>query len=203
MTHILHIDSSIFAADGTSSALAAEFVAGLRAVDPAITVTHRDLGTEPVPHLDAETFGAFLTDPAERTARQAELAGRSDRLVAELQAADTVVLGVPMYNFQVPSQLKAWFDHVARAGITFRYTPNGPEGLLTGRNAFVFTARGGLYAGGEQDTQTPYLLQFLGFLGITDVTVSHAEGLAMGDEARAAGLARARADIHRLTGVAA
>ncbi len=198
MSHVLHIDSSIFGADGTSSTLAAEFVAGLRAADPAITVTRRDLGNAPPPHLDAETFKAFLTAPEERSAHQQQLAQRSDELVAELQAADTLVLGVPMYNFQVPSALKAWFDHVARAGITFRYTAEGPEGLLTGKRAYVFTARGGTYPA-EQDTQTPYVRQFLGFLGITDVTVSHAEGLAMGDEAREQGLAQARAEIRTLT----
>lgn len=202
MSHILHIDSSIFGADGASSTLAAEFVERVRATDPAATVTRRDVGNEPPPHLDAETFSAFLTAPDERSARQQQLAQLSDDLVAELQAADTVVLGVPMYNFQVPSALKAWFDHVARAGITFRYTAEGPEGLLTGKRAFVFAARGGMYPA-DQDTQTPYIRQFLGFLGITDVTISHAEGLAMGDEAREQGLAQARSEIRELTKKAA
>lgn len=202
MSHILHIDSSIFGADGSSSTLAAEFVDNLRAANPAATVTRRDLGNEPPPHLDAETFSAFLTAPAERSTRQQELAQLSDDLVAELQAADTVVLGVPMYNFQVPSALKAWFDHVARAGITFRYTQDGPEGLLTGKRAFVFAARGGRYTA-DQDTQTPYIRQFLGFLGITDVTISYAEGLAMGDEAREQSLAQARGEIRKLTQQAA
>ena len=202
MSHILHIDSSIFGADGTSSTLAAEFVARQRSADPTITVTRRDLGSEPPPHLDADTFSAFLTAPDDRSPHQQKLAQLSDDLVAELQAADTLVLGVPMYNFQVPSALKAWFDHVARAGITFRYTADGPEGLLTGKRAYVFAARGGMYSA-DQDTQTPYVRQFLGFLGITDVTISHAEGLAMGDEAREQGLAQARTEIHELTRQAA
>ena len=197
MSHILHIDSSMFGTDGTSSTLAAEFVDSLRASDSAITVTRRDLGSEPPPHLDADTFNAFLTAPEKRNAHQQKLAQLADDLVAELRAADTLVLGVPMYNFQVPSALKAWFDHVARAGVTFRYTAEGPEGLLTGKRAYVFAARGGMYPA-DQDMQTPYIRQFLGFLGITDVTISHAEGLAMGDEAREQGLAQARTEIHEL-----
>lgn len=197
MTHILHIDSSMFGADGMSSGLAAEFVERLRQGHPGAAVTRRDLSADPLPHLDAARFGALITAPAERSPRQAELAAESDTLVAELQAADVLVLGVPMYNFQVPSQLKAWFDHVARAGITFRYTADGPEGLLAGRRAYVFTARGGIYPS-DADTQTPYIRQFLAFLGITDVTVRHAEGLAMGDEAREQGIAHARGEIERL-----
>jgi FMN-dependent NADH-azoreductase len=201
MTQILHIDSSIFGADGTSSQLAAEFVDELRARDPEAVVIRRDLGTEPLPHLDAETFGAFTTAEDQRTPRQAELVARSDALVGELWAADVIVLGVPMYNFQVPSQLKAWFDHVARAGVTFQYTENGPEGFLKDKRAYVFAARGGIY--GDADTQTPYIRQFLGFLGITDVTVRHAEGLAMGEEAREQGLAAARGDLAELSRQAA
>lgn len=202
MTNILHIDSSIFGADGVSSGLAAQFVDRLRESDPRARVTRRDLTAEPLPHLDAERFTALITGPAERTERQAAIAAESDRLVAELRAADVIVLGVPMYNFQIPSQLKAWFDHVARAGVTFRYTAEGPEGLLTGKSAYVLTARGGIHAPAD-DHQIPYVRQFLGFLGITDVTVRHAEGLAMGEETRAEGLAHARGEVARLAALAA
>jgi FMN-dependent NADH-azoreductase len=121
----------------------------------------------------------------------------SDALISELQAADTIVFAVPMYNFSVPSTLRAYFDHIARAGVTFRYTANGPEGLLKGKKAYVFITRGGVYANGI-DTQTPYLKQFLGFVGITDVQFVYAEGLSMGDDVRQQSLNAAHHAIHEL-----
>ena len=195
MTRVLQINSSIFSDGGQSTALADDFVARLRAADPTATVVRRDLAAEPLPHLDAERFGAFVTAPTERTERQAALAAESDALVDELQAADLLVLGAPMYNFNVPSQLKAWFDHVARAGRTFRYTENGPEGLLSGR-AVVFGTHGGVH--GEHDRETPYVRQFLGFLGIDDVRFVTAEGLAMGEDTRDRALAEARERLSAL-----
>ncbi len=120
---------------------------------------------------------------------------KSDELVAELQAADIVVIAAPLYNFGISSQLKTYFDWIARAGVTFRYTANGPEGLVTGKKVFVVSARGGKYLGTPNDTQTPYLKTFLGFLGMTDVSFIHAEGLNMGPEAETAALAAAREAI--------
>ena len=121
---------------------------------------------EPVPHLNAERFGAFITKPEERSAAQHAVVAYSDALIDELKQADVIVLGLPMYNFGVPSQLKAYFDHIARAGVTFKYTDKGPVGLLTGKKVYVFAARGGLYAGTPLDTQTSYVRDFLRFLGI-------------------------------------
>jgi FMN-dependent NADH-azoreductase len=122
----------------------------------------------------------------------------SDALVAELRRADVLVLGLPMYNFGVPSQLKAWYDHVARAGITFRYTANGPEGLLTGKKAYIFAARGGEYAAGGDDWQARFVRVILGFVGITDVELVLAEGLAISEARREASIVQARSALRKL-----
>ena len=127
----------------------------------------------------------------------------SDLLIGELERADVIVLGLPMYNFGVPSMLKAYFDHVARAGVTFRYTDKGPVGLLGGKQAYVFAARGGLYAGTPADTQTAYVRAFLRFLGIEEVEFVYAEGLAIGDTSRNGALARAQSEIERIAGALA
>lgn len=143
-----------------------------------------------------ERFQSFLAKSEERTPEQQAVAGFSDALIDELKAADVIVLGLPMYNFGVPSTLKAYFDHVARAGATFRYTENGlPQGLLAGKKAYVFATRGGLHAGTPLDTQTGYVRDFLRFLGIEDVEFVYAEGLAMGDTAKADALAKAQRAI--------
>ena len=188
MRTILHLKASIFGDDGQSSRLAAEFVARM----PASRVIARDLARHPVPHLDAARFGAFLSKPESRTAEQRAVLAYSDQLIEELRQADTIVLGLPMYNFGIPSQLKAYFDHVARAGVTFRYTEDGAVGLLTGKQAFVFAARGGRYAGTTKDTQTAYVRDFLAFLGVSDVEFVYAEGLALGADVQARSLAGAR-----------
>lgn len=198
MTTILHIDSGIFGAQSASNGLSAAFVDALRAAQPKIAVIRRDLATDPLPHLDATLAASFMTAPADRDGAVAEAGARSDAAVAELQAADILVIGLPMYNFNVPSTFKAWFDHVARAGVTFRYTAQGPEGLLTGKKAYILTARGGRYTGTGADHQEPFIRQFLGFLGITDVTFVYAEGLKMGEEAAAAALQAARSEIATL-----
>jgi len=198
MTKVLKINSSIYSQDGQSSQLASQFIDALRERDPVTQVIERDVATEPLPHLDAARFQAFLTKPEERTAAQQAIAGDSDALIQELRDADVIVLGVPMYNFGISSQLKAYFDHVARAGVTFRYTEKGPVGLLTGKKAYVFATRGGAYAGTPGDTQTAYVRQFLGFLGIGDVEFVYAEGLAYGPAARDSSLAQARAAIQNL-----
>lgn len=199
MTTLLQINSSLFADGGQSSQLANRFVAGWRDSHKDAQVIQRDLAREPIPHLTAERFQAFLSKPEERSAEQKAVAEYSDQLIAELRKADVIVLGLPMYNFGVPSMLKAYFDHVARAGITFRYTDKGPVGLLTGKKVYVFATRGGYYAGTAKDTQTIYVRDFLAFLGITDVEFVYAEGIAMGDAPKQASLAKAQNEIQSMT----
>lgn len=155
----------------------------------------RDLGDTPVPQLAESWVTANFTPPGERTAAQAETLALSDALVAELRAADTLVIGLPVYNFAIPAALKAWVDHVARAGETFRYTETGPEGLLTGKRAILAVASGGVEAGSALDFATPYMRHLLGFLGITDVTVIAADRMALDAEA---GLRKAAAEIASL-----
>ena len=198
METLLQIRASLFSDKGQSSQLADRFVANWRRANPEGRVTVRDLALEPVPHLDAARFGAFLAKPEDRTEQQAAVVAYSDRLIGELKAADVIVLGLPLYNFGVPSMLKAYFDHIARAGVTFRYTETGPVGLLVGKQAFVFAARGGLYAGTPRDTQTPYVRDFLRFLGIADVQFTYAEGLNIGPAVKEASIAKARAQIDQL-----
>ncbi len=195
MTTLLQLNSSLFSTGGQSSRLAREFVDEWRAANPGATVIARDLAHSPVPHLDAERFGAFLAKPESRTPQQQAVIDYSNELIDELRRADVIVLGLPMYNFGVPSTLKAYFDHVARAGVTFKYTEKGPVGLLTGKKAYVIATRGGLYAGTPNDTQTSDMRQILGFLGITDVDFVYAEGLAIN---RDHALATARAALSGL-----
>ncbi len=201
MKSLLQINASLFSKGGASSGLAEKFVAQWRASNPEGRVIARDLAQDPVPHLTAERFGAFLAKPEDRTPEQREAAEFSDALISELEAADVIVLGLPMYNFGVPSTLKAYFDHVARAGRTFKYTEKGPEGLLIGKKAFVFATRGGLYAGTPLDSQTGYVRDFLRFLGISDVEFVYAEGLAYGDAAKAESLAKAGRAIEAINSV--
>jgi len=182
MKTLLVIKSSLFNGQGQSSRLADAFVERWREGHPDGRVLCRDLALEPVAHLSAEAFTGFQLEPGERSPAQHAATAVSDSLIAELKGADAVVLGLPMYNFSVPSTLKAWMDHVARAGVTFRYTENGPQGLVGDRPLYVFAARGGRYAGTEMDTQTPLIRMFFGMLGITDIHFTYAEGLALGDE---------------------
>src|SRR3954468_7623847 len=188
---LLQIQSSILESQGQSSRLAERFVGEWRERHPRAEVIVRDVGREPVPHLTAERFQAFLAQPEARTPEQRAVAEFSDGLIDELRRADVIVLGLPMYNFGVPSSLKAYFDHVARAGQTFRYTEQGPKGLLEGKKAYVFATRGGRYAGTAMDTQTGFVRDFLRFIGIEDVEFVYAEGLAMGDEPRREALEKA------------
>jgi FMN-dependent NADH-azoreductase len=199
MTTLLQIKASISHDQGLSSQLANNFVAAYRRSHPEAKVLVREVASaEPVPHLNGERFGAFIAKPEERTDAQHAVVAYSDALIEELKRADIVVIGLPMYNFGVPSQLKAYFDHIARAGVTFKYTATGPVGLLTGKKVYVFAARGGLYAGTTLDTQTGYVRDFLAFLGMKDVQFVYAEGLAVSSESREAGLARAAAEIASL-----
>src|SRR5580658_2594872 len=199
MTTLLQIKASISHDQGLSSQLANNFVAAYRKSHPAAKVLVREVASaEPVPHLNGERFGAFIARPEARTDAQHAVVAYSDALIDELKRADIVVIGLPMYNFGVPSQLKAYFDHIARAGETFRYTATGPVGLLTGKKVYVFAARGGLYAGSALDTQTSYVRDFLRFVGIEDIEFVYAEGLAISAESKAAGLAKAAEHIGRL-----
>ena len=196
MKTILQLNSSIFSDGGQSSTLANELVAHLR--EPGVEVIRRDLARDPVPHLDAERFASFIAKPESRTLKQDAFVAYSDGLIAELKRADVIVLGLPMYNFGLPSTLKAYFDQIARAGVTFKYTEKGAVGLLTGKKAYVVAARGGYYAGKPGDTQTAYVRDFLAFLGITDVEFVYAEGLAIGEAVKTASLAKARIEIEKL-----
>lgn len=198
MKTLLQIKASLFSDQGQSSQLAERFVAGWKAANPGARIVTRDLSRDPVPHLTAERFQAFLAKPGERTLQQQADAAYSDALIDELKAADVIVLALPMYNFGVPSTLKAYFDHIARAGHTFRYTANGAEGLLEGKKAIVVATRGGVYAGTPLDTQTAYVRDFLRFIGIDDVEFVYAEGLALGAEPKARALAQAEKAIRSL-----
>lgn len=196
MSTLLNIQSSLHSDDGASSQLARRFVDQWRAANPHGAIIERDLARNPVPHLDAERFGAFTTPAERRTAAQQVVVEYSDGLIGELQCADTIALGLPLYNFGVPSTLKAYFDHIARAGVTFRYTEQGPVGLLTGKQAFVFAARGGIYDGA--DLQPQYVRNFLSFLGIEAVQFVFAEGLALGEASKRRSLERALDDVAAL-----
>ncbi len=198
MTTILQLNNSIFGDEGQSSRLADEFITRMRESEQGLRVIRRDLGADPLSHLTAERFQAALTDPDERTPSQAREAAPADTVIEELEEADILLIASPVYNFNVTSTLKAWFDHVARAGRTFRYTESGAEGLLRGKTAYVFVTSGGQYKGGELDFPTPYIRHMLGFVGITDVHFVHAEGLAMGEETGAAALREAHERIGTL-----
>lgn len=192
---ILQINASARSEGANSTRIANAVVERLRAANPGSSLKVRDLGKEPVPVLDAVELGALFTPSERRTPEQAASVAARDALIAEVQAADAIVLGVPMYNLGNPVQLKTWIDAIARAGVTFRYTASGPEGLLKGKTAYVALARGGRYRGTPGDAQTPYLKSILGFLGITDVRFIYAEGLNMGEEATRKGFAEAQADL--------
>ncbi len=177
MSNILYITASIRSdAESISRGLGQSIVDGLAAKSGA-SVTTRDLAANDLPYVSAERFGANLTPAADRTPEQAELAAIADTLIAELQAADTIVIASPIYNFGPPAVLKAWADLVARVGTTFRYTANGPEGLLTGKKAYLAIASGGTPVGADFDYMSRWLTFFLGFLGITDVAIVAADGI--------------------------
>ncbi|ESX66262.1 MULTISPECIES: FMN-dependent NADH-azoreductase [unclassified Mesorhizobium] len=192
MASILVLNSSVLGDGSVSKILVEEAVHRLLEASPGATVIRRDLGTVPVPHLTTADVAGVRGEPATDT----ELAARalSDELIAELRSADAVVIGAPMYNFSIPTGLRAWFDYVLRAGETFSYSEAGPQGLLTGKRVFVIESRGGLYSEGPaqaMDFQEPYLRTLLGFIGLTDVTFIHAEKIGFGPEAREAALSGA------------
>ena len=187
--HILHLDSAITGDASVSRNLTAQIVARLTAADPAATVTYRDLAADEVPVIDGAWFQAVRVGTDNPTPEEQAQIRTSDTLLAEVQAADTLVIGLPIYNFSLPSQLKTWLDQIARAGVSFRYTEAGPEGLLTGKRAIVAYTAAGTPIGSDMDHASGYLRHMLGFLGITDVTFVPADGLAFDREA---GMARAQ-----------
>src|SRR5579862_9272957 len=199
MSKLLLVTSSLFGDQSKSTQLAGELVEAWRRTRPGTIVVERTLTPESIPHLSLGALGAVMTPPEGRSSEQHATVAFADGLIEEIETADTIVLAVPMYNFSIPSTLKAWIDHVARAGRTFRYTAAGPEGLLKGKKVFVITSRGGVYTGESPakvfDFQEPYLRSLLGFLGLTDVTFIHVEGLKVSPEAAEQGVARARQAI--------
>ena len=185
---ILHIDTSILGSNSVSRNLSAAIVARLRAAAPSSAVVYRDLATAPIPHLSGAYLAAQAAPAGQDAALQADVA-LGNAVMAEFQAADTIVIGVPMYNFTVPSQLKTWIDRIVVAGKTFRYTETGNvEGLAGGKRLIIALSRGGIYAAGAPaaplDFQETYLRGIFGFIGITDVEFIRAEGLALGPEKR-------------------
>lgn len=194
MTNILVLKSSALGEASASNQLVDGFVAHW----PSAHVTSRDLGADPVPHLLPTALSGLFGNREGAAAATADLA---DAATAELKAADVLIIGAPMYNFGVTSTLKAWFDHVIRAGITFQYTAEGPKGLLSGKRAIVIETRGGFYSEGPakvMDAQEPHLRAMLGLMGISDVTFVRAEKLAISPEAKAASLAAAAAELAAL-----
>jgi len=205
--NILQINSSARAfANGQgsqSTRLASELVETLRAGDAAATLVLRDLTATPHPALDEATLGALFTPAEARTPEQHARVALDQVLIDEVQAADVIVIGVPMINFGISSQLKNWIDAIAKAGITFKYTATGPVGLIEGKKVYAVLTRGGVYRDQPHDTQVPYLRQTLGFLGIKDIEFIYAEGLNMGPEAADKGIASAREHIARIADGAA
>ena len=192
MTTLLQLNTSVFSEAGQSSQLAKEFVQNWQRQHADSTVLLRDLAANPVPHLNGERFKAFLTPAAERSRAQREVAKYSDDLIEELKQADVIVIGLPLYNYGIPSSLQAYFDHVARAGVTFAYTANGPVGFLQNKRAVIFATRGGKYIGSDNESVTTQVRNFLKLLGVTDVEFVYAEGLSRSDGTREAELNHAR-----------
>ncbi|HZX26923.1 MAG TPA: NAD(P)H-dependent oxidoreductase [Telluria sp.] len=198
--NILQINSSARSTGSESTRMADAIVAKLARAHADAQVTRRDLAADPHPVLDEAALQALFTPAGQRSAEQQARVALDDALIAQVQAADIVVLGAPMYNFGMTVQLKGWFDAIARAGVTFRYTAHGPEGLLQGKKVYVALSRGGFHRDGATDTQVPHLKTLLGFLGMTDVTFIYSEGHGMGPDAVAK--ARAAADAEIATEVA-
>jgi FMN-dependent NADH-azoreductase len=200
MSTVLVIASSALGAASVSNQLVQHAVAQLRSQDANLKVIARDLGNDPIPHLNSDSAAA-LRGAAPANDAQGAAAELSKKLIAEIEAAETVVIGAPMYNFGIPSTLKTWFDYVLRAGLTFRYTEAGPVGLLHGKRAIVIESRGGSYSDGpakSMDAQEPHLRALLGFIGIADVTFIRAERLAFGADAREQAIDTARKELGRV-----
>jgi FMN-dependent NADH-azoreductase len=206
MANLLFVASSLFGDGSQSRLIASEFIDRWRRSRPGTTVVERDLTADAMPHLSLAALAASMTPADSRSTAEQEAVALADTLIEEVEAADVIVIAAPMYNFSIPSTLKAWIDHVTRAGRTFRYGAAGPEGLLKGKKVFVITGRGGIYSDDSpargMDFQEPYLRAMLGFLGL-DVTFIHVEGLKISPEAAASGIERARKAIGDLLPTAA
>ncbi|WP_340278347.1 FMN-dependent NADH-azoreductase [Pantoea agglomerans] len=196
MSKVLVLKSSILAGYSQSSQLADFYIEQAKAQGKEVTV--RDLAANPIPVLDGELVGAMRPSDTPLSPRQQEALDLSDELIAELQAHDEVVIAAPMYNFNIPTQLKNYFDLIARAGVTFRYTEAGPEGLVKGKTAVVISSRGGIHKDTPTDLLTPYVKLFLGFIGITDVEFVFAEGIAYGPEVTSKATAEAKDAIKQI-----
>lgn len=208
MSQLLHIDSSILGGNSVSRQLTAQIVASWRAANPNTEISYLDLAVDTPSHLSAESLGFRLPAGSEGLSEiQQRENAISEALVSQFLAADVVVIGAPFYNFAIPSQLKAWIDRIAQVGRTFKYTDKGPVGLAGGKTVIVASTRGGVYAtsdaGNAMEHQESYLKTIFGFLGVTDVRFVRAEGLAMGDAAKAAALSAAQANITEHTQMAA
>ncbi len=208
MSKLLHIDSSILGGNSVSRQLTAQIVTSWRASHPTTEVSYLDLAVDTPSHLSTESLGFRLpAGAAELNAVQKRENAISEALVAQFLAADVLVIGAPLYNFAIPTQLKAWIDRVAQVGRTFTYTEKGPVGLAGGKTVIIASARGGVYstsdAGNAMEHQESYLKTVFGFFGVTDVRFVRAEGLAMGETAKAAALAAAEIEITAQTQTAA
>lgn len=198
---ILHLDSSVLGIASVSRQLSAGIVARYKALHPDATVVSRDLAADPALHLTGAHMAAFQGAVVEDATITADLL-KGNAYMEELFASDVIVIGAPMYNLSIPTPLKAWIDRIAVAGKTFQYTATGPEGLLKNKRAFIASARGGVYSAGSPaaaiEHQESYLIGLLAFLGVTDVTIVRAEGIAFGPEAKEAAVTRALADIEAI-----
>lgn len=197
--NILHIKSSILGEHSVSSQLTDELLTAMQVEGSNLHIVERDFDKQPVPHFDSAWLGAVSTPEGQRSAEQQEKAAFTDRLVAEVLDADIIVIGLPMYNFSVPSMLKAWVDHIARAGVTFTYTEQGPVGLLAGKKAYLVASLGGDHDTDGADFLRPYMKLIMGFVGITDVEIISAGGLNINPERKEQSVAEARATIAEIS----
>lgn len=200
MKNVLRITTSIMGEGSASSELMDDLLAKLGAQE-SLNVMERNFSDEAIPHLDGPWLTALMTAEADRSLEQQAKVAFSDKLVAELLNADTLVIGLPMYNFSVPSMLKAWIDHIARAGVTFKYTESGAVGLLEGKQVYLVAAMGGVHEPGATDFLRPYMKQIMAFIGLSDVQFITADGLNISPERREQGLASARSEIANLVSV--
>ncbi len=203
-SNLLFVSSSLFGGQSKSGEIADEVIAAWRKANPGGRVVERALTPSNIPHLSSDTLAALGKQPDARTTAERDIVAFADSLIAEVEAADTIVIGAPMYNFTIPTTLKAWIDHIARAGRTFRYTAAGPEGLLKNKKVVVVASRGGIYEGAAagMNHQEPYLRTVLGFLGLTNIEFIAVEGLRISPEAAVKGLEAARAAVKSLVPLA-
>jgi len=199
MKKVLVVYSSINGLKGNSSKLATQFVEQY-SQQHQCEVNTLNLVEEALPHLSSDEVQAWMADASARTSAQQALVARSDNYIEQVNHADVIVIAAPMYNFSIPSLLKSWMDRLARAGVTFRYTNAGPEGLIKNKTVFVVSARGGIYAGTNNDSQTPLMQTFFNFIGLEDIHFVYAEGLNMGEEAAKAGWEKSNEKIIELIG---